>query len=530
MTNQTKRKRKFRDFFAVLRKYNISRNSDAHSIRLALEELGPTYVKLGQILSTRSDVFPPELCMELSNLRDEVAPMPPEDVDKVIFEAYGKPKEELFAYFEEEAHGSASISQVHRATLLTGEEVAVKIQRIGALENMEMDIEFLRRLLRRMPFVRNNPYVDLGEVIDELHESTNKELDFNYEAENLARFYELNEEVNYATCPKVYPEFKCPTVLVMEYVDGISIMDTETLEANGYDMTEIGHKYTQSFFKQTYIDGFFQADPHIGNIKIRDGQIVWYDMGIMGEFSEYDRANFLKFMEGLVTADHIKCYDAICRMLVFNKGYDNEVFYKDLTEFISSLENISSDKIDPMRDLQRLFRLAKDNNVAFNPAHTIMSRALITVDGTLKQYFPEVDLFDEVRKFAMGFMTDRSKRQFEDRDIVRIRRVAAFGKVAQIPLNIANMVEQYSKGLSPVKMEMSFPEKTKEFMMDMVRIALDALAVITLLICSTIVLQTGLKPIVFGMPVLSLIGYGIAAFKTLAGLISRSGRRKKKKK
>ena len=523
-----KPKRKISDFLAVIRKYNISRNSDAHSIRLALEELGPTYIKLGQILSTRSDIFPSDLCAELSNLRDEVAPMPPEVVDKVIIDAYGKPKEELFAFFDDEARGSASISQVHRATLMTGEEVAVKVQRLGAREDMEIDIEFLRWLLRKIPFVRNNPYVDLGEVIDELHETTLKELDFKHEAENLERFYELNDEIQYATCPKVYSEFKSETVLVMEYVRGINISDRERLETEGYDMKEIGRKYVQSFLKQVFIDGFFQADPHIGNIKIRDGQIVWYDMGMMGEFRDNDKTNFVNVIEGIVTADNTKCFEAICRMAVFKKGYDREAFYKDIVEYVTDLQNLSSDKIDPNRELQKLFQIARNHKISFNPAHTIMSRGIITVDGTLNQYFPEVDFLEEIKRFAKDYMIARYRKKFEDRELDMLKKRATLKKIMQIPENLANMVEQYSKGLSPVKMEMGFPEKTQDFMLEMIRMILDALVVITLIICSSIVVTTGLKPIVWGMPLISLIGYSVAALMLVINLIKRLRKRKRR--
>lgn len=519
------RKRRIRDFLAVLKKYDISAKSDAHSIRLALEELGPTYIKLGQLISSQVDFFPPEFCEELGNLRDAVAPMSPEEVDQILLEAYGKKKEEVFSFFDEEAHGSASISQVHHAKLMTGEDVAVKIQRIGAYESMEMDIAFLRRLVRHIPFVKNNPYVNVGEVLDELSEITHYELDFSNEAKNLQRFYELNEDLKYVTCPKPYPELSSPKVLVMEYVKGIKLTNREALLANGYDLTEIGRKYLHSFFKQLLTDGFFQADPHVGNLVIRGGQIVWYDMGMMGEFSEQDQENLLGLIEGFATYDATKVYDMVTRTCVFRGKIDEAAAYKDISEFVTAIQRRGVENLDISKEIQRLMSLTKTHKASFNPSYTMMSRGIATAQGTVARYFPEINIFDEFKKYVINYQLNEAKNRKKDLALEQLRRMRKLKKISQIPENIASMVEQYSKGLSPVRIEMGVPEKSQGFILEIIRMLVDGLIIIALIISSSIIVLSHLQPLVWGIPLPGFIGYCIALLMVLYNII-RSWRRK----
>ena len=524
-TDKTVRKRRIRDFIAVLRKYKISPDSDPHSIRLALEELGPTYIKLGQLMANRSDVLPPELCEELSDLRDEVEPMTAEEVDRAIFDAYGKKKEELFSYFDEEHRGSASIAQVHYARLKSGKEAAVKIQRIGAAEEMEADIEFLRRLVKRVPFVRNNPFIDVNEILDEFWNVTQQELDFVNEAKNLERFHELNRDVAYVTCPEVYPEFTTRTVIVMEFIRGIRITDREALEAHGYDMNEIGRKYVRSFHKQIFVDGFFQADPHIGNLLISDGRIVWYDMGMMGEFSRRDIDTFIGLIESIITKDVTRTFELACRMSVMREGCDKEAYFKDMSAFISSLYGINSGSFDPSVVFRQFFQIARRNKLSFNASHTIMSRGVMTVDGTLKRYFPDVDLFDEVKSFVTDYLRQTYSDKNADKRVEFLRKKAKAKKIAQIPENLASMVEVYSKGLVPIKIEMGVGEKTQAFITETVCMLTDALITAALLISSSIIVLSRLEPLILGIPALGFAGYSIAVLMMLIIYIGRLKKR-----
>lgn len=519
--NRNSSERTIGEVLGVLKKYQITADSDAHSIRLALEELGPTFVKLGQLLATQSDIFPAELCDELRELRDEVAPMTAEEVDSVIFDAYGKHKDEVFAYFEEEAHGSASLSQVHRAKLFTGEDVAVKIQRIGARQSMEKDIEFIRRLVRKIPFIRKNQFVDINDVIKELSEITHYELDFNHEAKNLQRFRELNEDVPYVSCPGVYPELTTDTVLVMDYINGFQLSDKKALDENGYDINEIGKKYVRSFFKQAFEDGFFQADPHTGNLKISGGKIVWYDLGMMGEFSERNRNSFLDVIEAFVTGDVAKGYDAYTGMCRFPEKIDKEALFRDVSDLVSSISKSGVEDLDIVMEMKKFMKLAKRHHARLDPTYTMLTRGMATVQGTINELFPEIDFLTEVKRLAIEFRISEARNRKKDRELEFLRRHAKRKKIGAIPENIAKMVEQYSKGLAPVNIEMGVPEKSQPFIMEIVRLMVDGFIIVALLISSSIIVLSGLKPLIWGMPLLGVIGYSIAVIMIFIHIIKR---------
>ena len=517
-THKTGHKRSIRGILAVLRKYSIPSDPEPRNIRLALEELGPTYVKLGQLMANRPDVIPADLCEELSNLRDEVEPMTAEEVDRVIFDAYGKKKEDIFAFFDEEPQGSASIAQVHYARLYSGEEAAVKLQRIGAAEEMEADIAFIKRLVNIVPFIRNNPYLDFNELLDELWRNTQRELNFISEANSLERFYKLNEDVAYVSCPKVYQEFTTPTVIAMEFIRGIKITDREALEANGYDMNAIGRKYVRSFLKQLVVDGFFHADPHAGNIMISDGRIVWYDMGLMGEFSQREINQFIGIIESIITKDITKGFDIFCQTAGMRDGCDKEALFRDLNDLMTSLYDMNSSSLDLNAVFQKLFQIAKNHHLSFDMSFTAMSRGIMNVSGTLKNYFPDIDFLDEIKDFAADFLNSSYK---EDKRIGFLRKKAKAEKIARIPENLANMVEVYSKGLVPIRMEMGVDEKSQIFIAGIVGLITDALMIAALLVSSSIIVLSCQDPLILGLPVLSFAGYSTAVLMMLIDHVSR---------
>ena len=522
---QTINKRKIGDVLAVLRKYDISAKSDAHSIRMALEELGPTFVKLGQLLATQSDIFPLELCDELRGVRDEVAPMTSEEIDSILLEVYGKPKEEVFSYFDEQAHGSASISQVHRATLISGEDVAVKIQRIGAIESMQQDIAFIRRTAKKIPFLKKNSLVSIDELIDELSEIAESELDFTHEAANLIRFRELNEEIKYVSCPVVYQEYTTDKVLVMEYINGLKLSNKEGLEERGYDINEIGRKYIRSFLKQVFEDGFFQAEPQYGNIKIRGGEIVWYDLGMMGDFTERNRNSFSDLIESFVTADAAMAYDSYMKMCSFPKKLDKEALFKDISQMVETISSTDFEKLDMNQEMRELMRLAKKYEGRFDRTHTMVVRGLDTVRSTVEELFPDVDFFKEVKNYAVDLKMSEFRNQKRNREIELLRKRAKLKKIAAIPENMASMVEEYSKGLSPIKMEIAIPEKTQPFITNIIRMLIEGFIIVALLVSSSIIVLSGMKPLVWGMPLLGFIGYLVSILMIVISTVRRILRR-----
>ena len=287
----------------VVRRHEITKGITPDKLCAIIEELGPTFIKLGQILSMRSDILPKAYCEALTRLRSDVAPIPFEQVKAQIENAYGRPLEEVFSSFDQQALGSASIAQAHAATLQTGEKVVVKVQREGIHEIMGRDILLLKQACKLLKYAPVNELVDFNQVLDEMWVVAQEEMNFQTEAANLERFHKLNADVAFVTSPALYRDYTTTTVLVMERIDGVGIAQKDELTAAGYDLSEIGAKLADNYVKQIMDDGFFHADPHPGNLRVREGKIVWLDMGMMGSLSDRQRELIGKAITGVARGD-----------------------------------------------------------------------------------------------------------------------------------------------------------------------------------------------------------------------------------
>lgn len=318
---------RFREIVKILARYGFgyiidskikNQSPSPQNLRMAFEELGPTFVKIGQILSTRPDILPYEYIKELQKLQDNVQPITFNVVDEIFINEFGYSTDKVFSYFDKKPLASASIAQVHHAKLKNGTDVIVKIQRPSIEENMNLDIAILKRILNLTKTKFKDALIDPKEALDEIESSTKKELNFINEAKSLDRFYNNNINVKFVSCPIVYWDLTTKRILTMEYIDGIKIDDIDTLIKNGYDLDDIGKKLALSYFKQIFTDGFFHGDPHPGNIIIRDGKINFIDFGIVGTFS-----NSLK--------------DALNEVIL-------SIAFKDIEKMISALLNIGIKK------------------------------------------------------------------------------------------------------------------------------------------------------------------------------------------
>jgi len=272
---------RLREMVEVLRARDIVHGITPEKLRLILEDLGPTFVKLGQIMSMRPDFLPQEYCDELMKLQTEANPLPFSVIEKVIEQEYQRRWTRIFRSIDEEALGSASIAQVHCAVLLDGEKVVIKVQRPGVHDIMSKDIVLLKRAAGILKILGPaQDVVDFSMVLDELWAIAKQEMDFVMEANHIEEFRHANQDADFVSCPKVYRHLTTQHVLVMEYVDGIQIDDVAGLKAAGIDVRRIGERLGENYVKQIVEDGYFHADPHPGNIWVRGGKIVWLDLGM----------------------------------------------------------------------------------------------------------------------------------------------------------------------------------------------------------------------------------------------------------
>ena len=385
---------RLREITAVLRRHNITRGVTPKKLRAILEDLGPTFIKLGQIMSMHSDILPKRYCDELMRLRTEVTPMPFEEVISVIEESYGRSWKRVFASIEETPQGSASIAQVHRAVLRSGEEVVVKVQRRGIYEKMARDIALLHKAVKLMPPVSIKGMADLDLVLDELWSVTRDEMNFLTEAANMEEFARRNKDVNFVGTPALYQQYTTVNVLVMEYIDGCGIDDKEALTEQGYDLKEIGSKLVDNYIKQVMDDGFFHADPHSGNVKIRDGKIIWIDMGMMGRLTEHDREMIGKAVQGVALGDVGLIQQAVLGIGEFKERPDQRKLYEDIDGLLMKYGSVDMGKINVAEVMTDLMDVMKDNKIKMPHGLTMLARGLTHMEGVLADIAPDINMVE----------------------------------------------------------------------------------------------------------------------------------------
>lgn len=521
---------RFREIKDVLRKNQITRGVTPEKLRMILEELGPTYIKLGQIMSLHSDFLPKAYCDELLKLNSDVTPMPFDDVEDVINHSYGQDWRELFQFIEEAPLGSASIAQVHRARLKNGEEVIIKVERKGIYDTMARDIGLLHRLVKLIPPVGDfKNLVDLDMVLDELWSVAQEEMDFLKEAANMDEFSRNNASVQYVTTPKLYHEYSTGHVLVMEYIDGYSLDDVESLQNAGYDMDEIGTKFVNNFIKQVIDDGFFHADPHPGNVKIRDGKIVWIDMGMMGRLSEKDRHTMIKGIRGIALHDISMVENSVLEIGEFRGKPDRERLYQDLKKFIADYGTTSMGSLDVAAAIAGLVEIMKQNRISLPHGVSMLCRGLTHIQGVLAVISPDINMMQiAVNRYTEDFLKNINwKSEFQKQARIVYRSV---NKGVEIPGLVTDILKEHLEGQSVVNIDLHSSEDLTNVISAAIRNIVVGLCVAALLIASSVICTTDMTPKILGIPALGFAGYAFAMvvsiFLTVRYLWSKRKKRK----
>ena len=392
------RRRRIATIFHIARKYEVWNRITPVRLRCMLEELGPMFVKMGQILANRSEILPQRFCDELRRLRTEVDPVPYRVVLECLEAEYGHKLGEIFDAVDPNPLGSASLAQVHRARLVTGEDVAIKVQRPGAQQVMAQDIDIMRSLVRHISrFVKTDQFIDLHDVVEELWQSFREETNFLMEARNLDEFYAYHASTPGVSCPRSYLDLCTEHVVVMDYIEGISIAEPDELVAAGYELRDVGERIVDDYATQVLDHGFFHADPHAGNIILRDGVIYFIDLGMVGRMSSHDRRLVKDIVFAVAENDVPKLKDSLMRFAV-TRGNNSEI---DHTSFLSDLDFIVEDfgsldlrDLDIGKFLTALINLARKNDVELPSVVTMFARGMVTLEGLLTEYLPDVNMVE----------------------------------------------------------------------------------------------------------------------------------------
>ena len=500
---------RLREITAVLKKHAITRGVSPEKLRLILEDLGPTYIKLGQIMSLRSDILPKRYCDELMKLCSDVSPMPFSQVIEVLEESMGCPWQEEFQHIEQKPLGAASIAQVHRATLKTGEEVVIKVQRKGIYETMARDIGLMHKAVRLMPPVSIKGMVDLNMVLSELWTVTQEEMNFLTEAANMAEFAKKNKDVAFVKVPILYREYISPHILVMEYIDGFAINDKANLLANGYDLNEIGTKYVDNFIKQVMEDGFFHADPHPGNVRIQEGKIVWIDMGMMGRLTEHDRQLIGEAIEGVAMNNIGKIQDAVLALGEFKGKPDSSKLYEDIRGLMEKYGTADMGNIDVAEVMVDLMEVMKENKIMMPHGLTMLARGLTHVEGVLAEICPDINMTQiaaariKEHFFSNGNWKHEIKKGGKN-------LVWSLRRAIDIPSLAADFLQGCMKGQTKINLDLHASDDLAWLLRRLVRNIVMGLWVMALLISSSIICTTDMKPKLWGIPALGAFGYVFA--------------------
>lgn len=493
----------------VLRKHGITRGISPQKLRLILEDLGPTYIKIGQIMSMHSDILPKRYCDELMKLRSDVSPMPFSDVEEQLSLAYNCPWQKIFKSIEETTLGSASIAQVHRATLLTGEEVVIKVQRKGIYDTMAKDIALLHKLVRLMPPVSLKGLADFDQVLDEFWKVTCDEMNFQMEASNMQDFAMYNKDIAFVSTPTLYHEYTTPYTLVMEYIDGYSIDEKDVLLEEGYDLEEIGSKLVDNYIKQVVDDGFFHADPHSGNVKIRDGKIIWIDMGMMGRLSRRDQAELEKAIKGIAMHDIGMIEDAVMALGEFREKPDQSRLYGDILGLVNKYASQGMGDINIPEVMVALMEVMKENKISMPHGLTMLARGLTNMEGVLADICPEINM----TQIAVAHISESMWEQIDWKKQLKKESKNIFismKRATELPPLMADFLNGCMKGQTKMNLDIHISRGSARLFRWLVRNIVMGLWVMALLISSSIICTTNMNPKILGIPALGVIGYLMA--------------------
>lgn len=524
--------RSFRRVRRLLHRINIDVAPDVprwERLRMALEELGPTFIKFGQLLSNRNDILPPELLSQLESLQDRVPPFPVEDVHRTIQRDLGRPVHEVFASFEDVAVASASIAQVHRATLRDGTSVAVKVQRPGLQDLVDTDLDILMGLARLAEtYVRSSRILNPTGFVQEFRERLFEELDFDLEAQNIRRFDAMFRDSREVRVPKVYRDLCSPRIVTMEYIEGVRMTEVLRARDGKFDKKELAERGANIMLEQIYLHGFFHGDPHPGNLMVLPGNVICFlDFGMMGRLRPRERQALNETVLGLVDMDTTRVTDALLTITQGDPTRGRAKLEDAVYDLIDEYSNASLEDLDLGSLFQELVELAVSFGLQVPTRFLVMIKATITIEGVGRNLDPDFQPIELLKKFARRIVIDRVRpaRLTKDAattglDLIELMRTLPrdtqdiIGKVRSGNLTLGFKVE----GLDPLVHTLDAISFRLVF----------GVVLAALMIASALITQAGLPPTWNDLSIIGLGGFvvsGLLGMGFLLSLLSRVFRR-----
>ncbi len=479
--------------------------------RMALEDLGPTFIKFGQIMSLRSDLLPKPLVLELRKLQDDVAPVEFARIRKVAEDSFERPLEDIFILIEEEAVAAASLSQVHRAVLKdTRQPVAVKIQRPDIRKTIETDLDILGAIAEQID-ERLSEYeiYDLPGLVHLTRRNIERELNFNREAGYMKIARANRSDTPGVHIPEPINKYCTESVLVMELIEGKKI--TQLAPGTIQDPEELAKRGLRLTIKQILEDGFFHADPHPGNILIDDRQnMCLLDWGMVGRLTEEERYDLIDFLYAIVENDSSRLVESLLVITAAEGEVNRRRLERQLLDILDAYMAV------PLKDLNLgamildITELLRENRLRLPPDLFIMLKALITVEGTARQIYPELDVISEAAPYLRDVAAERlSPGKLFKRFKSTIYRLLTYrGKLNRRFVGIVDKIDRGELTLRFEHKKLGGLQNTLENIFSRLTFGIIIAAMI---IGSSMIITTGVEPFLFGFPAIGIIGYIISA-------------------
>lgn len=444
---------RFCEIMKVLKDSDLVNGITPKKLYDTLETLGPSFIKLGQILSARVDLLPKEYCDELSKLRTNVAPMPYETVEKILKESYPN-IDDIFAYIERTPIGAASIAQVHKGKLKNNDkEIVIKIRRPNIEAIMTNDLNLLKKAIHMLQLHKIIKIIDLDLALNEIYQTTLEEVNFLYETEHLIEFKEKNKDSDVIDCPDVYKELCNENVIVMEYIDGIKVYEKEKLAEQQYDLETIANVVCESFLKQSLEDGFFHADPHPDNIMVKDNKVIFIDFGMVGRLSDKSKGYIKKCIKAIMVQDYKEITNVIVNLSTqLGPELDYQQLELDVTNLIQDYLNVHLEDISITKFASDMFNMLRKHKLMLDKDVTMMVRGDGVLEGVLKNLNPKI-----------SFLNVIALSKYAKNDIITIdtikqtssRVLRSVDNLIDMPHEINSLLKSINTGQTKFKVELS---------------------------------------------------------------------------